>query len=153
MTFCNGTSSKSVYWLLEEERRRQKMSPVSGPATAPWLPWGICEQWQNPSLARPPQFNYPSPDPSSGSKTWRPPSQPAALQSETFIDHCCGSTISLWEGIFHPYPAGSIRHPVTCLAQIGTCWILNKRDGSNGVCLCLRHRRHRFCFFNSVCQF
>lgn len=97
-----------------------------------------------------PQFLALVPQPA---KTWRahtflqPPPQPAPLQSETFIGNCCEFSINFCEGGFHPYPAVSIRHLVTCMAQIGACQILNEKDGSNWVCLCLSHRKRTFHFF------
>lgn len=85
----------------------------------------------------------------------QPPSQNAASRGETFRADCPESSTTFHEGGFHPRPALSSRHLVTCLAQISACQILNEKDGSNCVCLCLSHRRNRFLFFffDSVCQF
>lgn len=165
MTFCNGIGSKSVYWHLEEERRRQKMSGflkplVSGPATTLWLPWGTWarSQWQNPSLACPPLFNYPSPVPSPGSsglsaKTWRvhtflqPALQPAALQSGTFIDNCCEFTINFCEGGFHCYPAVSIR-PRSYLPGTNRCLMDFKREEGKQLGLFVfKPQKAEFSFF------
>ena len=80
-----------------------------------------------------------------------PPAQPAALQSETFIDNSCESTISFCGGGFHPYPAVSIRHLVTHLA-----WCLSdfKREGWKKLSLFVfKLQKAEFSFFYSVHQF
>lgn len=143
--------------LLGEERRRQKgirvveassfwssystvitsghlrTVPVAKPRSGTVLPQSTTR----------PQFLSLVPQPAN---TWwvqallQPPSlprQPPALQSLTFRDSCCEFTINFDDGGFHPYPAVSIRHLVTCLAQIGTHQILNKRGGSNWAGFCV----------------
>lgn len=69
-------------------------------------------------------------------------SKPSALQRQTFIDNCCKYTFTSVKGRFHPYWTVSIRHLVTCVAQIGTCWMVNEKDGRNLLYFCLSHRRH-----------
>lgn len=160
-TFCSGgICSKSMSWLSGEGKEKQTRHVRVVEATSFWpscstmIPSGhLCTL---PAAEPLPGTLSSLQPPLPSSLSWLPSlptrgkytlsyslSQPAALQSQIFIDHFW---ISFCEG-FNPYRAVSIRHLVTCLAQIGAERILNEKDGNNRVHLCLSHRKHNFYFF------
>lgn len=126
---------------------------LSGPATALWcLRESLILPVSKPLNGMSCSVQIPHPQflvfifylPKLGTFLQPPSPQNAVSQGNTFRADCPESTTNSCEGGLHPHPALSSRYLVTCLAQMSACQILNEKDGSNWVGLCLSHRRHSF---------